>query len=44
LQTVPTLQDELDSRPDPGKTRRAFAAIFKMKKLDIAKLRKTYDG
>ena len=38
------LSRELFSDPDDPKSQRAFAAMMDMKKIDIAELRKAYDG
>jgi predicted 3-demethylubiquinone-9 3-methyltransferase (glyoxalase superfamily) len=42
-QVVPTVLGELLSDPDPGKSRRVMEAMLKMKKLDIAGLRRAYE-
>jgi predicted 3-demethylubiquinone-9 3-methyltransferase (glyoxalase superfamily) len=43
-QVVPRVVDQLITDPDPRKVERVFAAIMKMKKLDIAELRRAYAG
>jgi predicted 3-demethylubiquinone-9 3-methyltransferase (glyoxalase superfamily) len=43
-QIVPTILGELLSDPDPAKSGRAMAAMLKMDKLDIAELKKAYEG
>jgi predicted 3-demethylubiquinone-9 3-methyltransferase (glyoxalase superfamily) len=43
-QVVPTMLQELISGPHAKKSERAMQAMFKMKKLDIAKLKQAYDG
>jgi predicted 3-demethylubiquinone-9 3-methyltransferase (glyoxalase superfamily) len=43
-QVVPTVLPEMIADPDPNKARRVFEVMLKMKKLDIAKLKKAYDG
>ena len=43
-QVVPTVLDELVSDPDPEKAGRAIKAMLQMKKLDIAALKKAYEG
>ena len=43
-QVVPTLLNELVKDPDSEKGQRAFAAMLKMKKLDIGELKRAYDG
>ena len=43
-QVVPTVLDELVSDPDPEKAGRAMKAMLQMKKLDIAALKKAYEG
>jgi predicted 3-demethylubiquinone-9 3-methyltransferase (glyoxalase superfamily) len=43
-QVVPTGMDELFSDSDKGRAERAFQAMQKMKKLDIAELRNAADG
>ena len=42
-QVVPTGMDELFARPGPG-TERAMEALLRMKKLDIAELRRAFGG
>jgi predicted 3-demethylubiquinone-9 3-methyltransferase (glyoxalase superfamily) len=37
---VPTVLEELMSNPDPAKAGRAMNAMLKMKKLDIAELKR----
>ena len=39
-QVVPTVMQELMGDPDNAKSQRAFAAMMKMKKLDIAELKR----
>ncbi|HSR23775.1 MAG TPA: VOC family protein [Candidatus Eisenbacteria bacterium] len=43
-QVVPTGMEELFGDPDPTRAQRAMQAMFAMKKLDIAALRKAADG
>jgi len=43
-QIVPTALAKLLSDPDPGKTNRVMQALLQMDKLNIAALRKAYDG
>lgn len=43
-QVVPRLLEELISDPDRTKADRTMAAIFKMKKLDVAELQRAHDG
>ena len=43
-QVVPTILPELISDPDPVKSQRVFSAMLKMKKIDIAELRRAYAG
>lgn len=43
-QIVPALLTELINDSDPEKSGRVFAAILKMKRIDIAKLRQAYEG
>ena len=43
-QVVPTALTEMLSDPDPAKAQRAMAAMLKMKKIDIAALRRAYAG
>ena len=43
-QIVPTALGEMMSSGDPAKTARVMAAFMPMKKMDIATLRKAYDG
>ncbi len=43
-QVVPTALEKLLGGKDPEKTGRAMAALMPMKKLDIAKLKKAYEG
>lgn len=43
-QIVPTILGELMSDKDPAKVGRTMAAMMKMVKLDIAGLKKAYDG
>ena len=43
-QVVPTEMDELVSDPKSAKSQRAMQAMLKMKKLDIAELKRAYEG
>lgn len=43
-QVVPTALGELLGDPDPGRSRRAMAAMLGMKKLDIAELKRAAEG
>jgi predicted 3-demethylubiquinone-9 3-methyltransferase (glyoxalase superfamily) len=43
-QIVPTILGEMLQDQDPEKSKRVMAALMKMKKLDIAGLRKAYEG
>jgi predicted 3-demethylubiquinone-9 3-methyltransferase (glyoxalase superfamily) len=43
-QVVPTVLTEMVSDPNKEKAGRAFAAMLKMKKLDIAELERAYEG
>jgi len=43
-QVVPTGMVEMLNDPDPAKSRRAFAAMLQMKKLDLASLRRAFKG
>ncbi len=43
-QVVPTVLPGMISDPDPGKSARAMEAMLKMKKLDIAELKRAYAG
>jgi hypothetical protein len=43
-QVVPSVVPELLSDPDSEKSRRAFEAMLRMKKLDIDKLKRAYEG
>jgi predicted 3-demethylubiquinone-9 3-methyltransferase (glyoxalase superfamily) len=43
-QVVPTGMEELFSDPDPERARRAMDAMLKMRKLDVAALRRAADG
>ena len=43
-QVTPDGMDELFSDPDPDRANRAMRAMLKMKKLDIAELRRAADG
>jgi len=43
-QVVPTALNEMVSDPDSEKSQRAMTAMLQMKKLDIGKLKKAYDG
>jgi predicted 3-demethylubiquinone-9 3-methyltransferase (glyoxalase superfamily) len=43
-QIIPTRFSEMMRDPDPKRTQRVFAAMMKMKKLDIAQLEKAYEG
>ena len=42
-QINPTILGEMLSDPDPGKSKRVMEAMLKMKKIDIAALKKAYD-
>jgi len=42
-QVVPTGMEELFSDPDPERAQRAVAAMLKMSKIDIQKLKQAYD-
>jgi predicted 3-demethylubiquinone-9 3-methyltransferase (glyoxalase superfamily) len=41
---VPTVLPELLTEPDPARVQRAMQAMLKMRKLDIAALRKAHAG
>jgi predicted 3-demethylubiquinone-9 3-methyltransferase (glyoxalase superfamily) len=43
-QIVPAFMDEMVNSDDPAAAQRAFAAMMDMKKLDIAALRRAYQG
>ena len=43
-QVVPTVLTQLMSDPDREKSGRAMEAMLKMKKLDIATLKRAYEG
>jgi len=43
-QVVPTVMNDLVGGPDPEGSKRAMAAMLKMKKLDIQTLQDAYDG
>ena len=43
-QVVPTGMDEVLNDPDPERGRRAMEAMLKMRKIDIAELRRAADG
>jgi predicted 3-demethylubiquinone-9 3-methyltransferase (glyoxalase superfamily) len=43
-QVNPTILGEMLADPDPAKARRAMEAMLKMKKIDIAALKKAYDS
>lgn len=43
-QIVPDGMDEIFAHPDPSRAERAMRAMFEMKKLDIAALRRAADG
>jgi predicted 3-demethylubiquinone-9 3-methyltransferase (glyoxalase superfamily) len=43
-QVVPSILPEMITDPDPKKAERVFAAILQMKKLDIDKLKRAYEG
>jgi len=43
-QVVPKILPKLICHPDSKKSQRAFAAMMDMKKLDIAKLKRAFDG
>jgi predicted 3-demethylubiquinone-9 3-methyltransferase (glyoxalase superfamily) len=42
-QIIPTLLGEMLSDPDPQKAKRVVEAMLKMKKIDIAELKRAYD-
>jgi predicted 3-demethylubiquinone-9 3-methyltransferase (glyoxalase superfamily) len=43
-QVVPTELSEMMSDPDRTKVKRMSDALFKMKRIDIAELKRAYDG
>jgi len=43
-QVVPSIVSEMISHPDAAKSQRAFGAMMQMKKLDIAALKRAFDG
>jgi predicted 3-demethylubiquinone-9 3-methyltransferase (glyoxalase superfamily) len=43
-QVVPTVLVEMMADPDPKKAGRAMEAMLPMKKIDIAALKRAYDG
>ena len=43
-QVVPTVLTELISDPDPVRSGRVMTAMLQMKKLNIAALKRAYDG
>jgi predicted 3-demethylubiquinone-9 3-methyltransferase (glyoxalase superfamily) len=43
-QVEPTVVPDMVADPDPAKAGRAMEAIMKMKKLDIAELKRAYEG
>lgn len=43
-QVNPTILGEMLSDPDPAKSKRVMEAMLKMKKIDIAELKKAYEG
>jgi len=43
-QVVPSIVSEMISHPDAKKSQRAFGAMMQMKKLNIAALKKAFDG
>ncbi len=43
-QIVPSVMSELIGGPDPQGSKRAMAAMMKMKKIDIRKIQDAYDG
>ncbi len=43
-QIVPTVLDEMLSDPDPAKAQRVMQAMLQMKKIEIAGLRRAYEG
>lgn len=43
-QIIPTILGTLLSDPDPAKAQRAMQAMLQMKKIDIAGLKRAYDG
>lgn len=42
-QIIPTLLGEMLSDPDPKKAKRVMEAMLKMKKIDVAELKRAYD-
>lgn len=43
-QIIPAAFFEMIQDPDPGRVQRVFQAVWRMQKLDIAALRRAYDG
>jgi predicted 3-demethylubiquinone-9 3-methyltransferase (glyoxalase superfamily) len=43
-QVVPTVLDKMLADPNPAKSQRAMKAMLQMKKLDIAALKRAYEG
>ena len=43
-QMVPAIMPVMMADPDPRKTDRVMTALLKMKKLDIAELKRAYEG
>jgi len=43
-QVVPTAMEKMMSDPDPAKSQRVMKAMLQMKKLDIAGLKRAYEG
>jgi predicted 3-demethylubiquinone-9 3-methyltransferase (glyoxalase superfamily) len=43
-QVIPTVLFDMISEPDSEKSQRATSAMLQMKKFDIAKLKRAYDG
>ncbi|HLN65517.1 MAG TPA: VOC family protein [Symbiobacteriaceae bacterium] len=43
-QITPTMLEQSLTDPDPERTDRVMAAMFQMRKLDIAALQRAYDG
>lgn len=43
-QIVPAVLDEMLSDPDPAKAQRVMQAMLQMKKIEVAGLRRAYDG
>jgi predicted 3-demethylubiquinone-9 3-methyltransferase (glyoxalase superfamily) len=43
-QVIPSALEEMINDPDKAKSERAFAAMLEMKKIDVAALKRAYDG